>query len=116
MEGQPEYDPDQAWRDVETCDVEAYESWLEWRASQHDPVPARVRIEHAKFLSGKGTPEKQRAFVSELIQLQFKRFHDPGHSNGSTGGAISRRKTATDYDREAADRLASLPGKDPGPM
>ncbi len=28
----------------------------------------------------------------------------------------TRRKTATDYDRESAQRLASLPGEDPGPM
>ncbi len=65
-----------AWRDV-GADATAYERWLEWRQSVHDPVPAVRRIAEAKFLAAKGSPEQQRAFVEEIIRLGFKTMHDP---------------------------------------
>lgn len=83
--------PENAWRDITECDREAYENWLDWRQGEHDPVPPRVRLEHAKFLAGKGTPEQQRAFVAKLIQLEFRRLHDPiGHGNGTANGSAQQ--------------------------
>ena len=105
--------PENAWRDITECDPQAYETWLQWRTEEHDAVPPRVRIQDAKFLGGKGAPEQQRAFVDELIRLRFKRLHNP-IVNGGTFHA--GRKTITDYDREAAQRLADAPGEDPGPL
>jgi hypothetical protein len=104
--------PDDAWRDVTECDPEAYESWLAYRDAEHEPVPARVRIEHAKFLAGQGTPEQQRELVATCIRLQFKRLHKPMENGAGRGW----RKTYADHDRESASRLAALPGDDPGPM
>lgn len=90
---EPDFDPNDAWREAHpNCDSQAYESWLAYRAEAHDPVPPRVRIEHAKFLAAKGTAEEQRAFVSRLIQLQFKRLHEPGGNGGSTTAAGEPRK------------------------
>jgi hypothetical protein len=73
------YDPDQAWRDIEGCDLQAHETWIEYRAQAGDAVPPHTRIVNAKFLAGKGSPEAQQAFVDELIRLQFKRLHNPVH-------------------------------------
>jgi uncharacterized protein YdaU (DUF1376 family) len=77
------------WRDVETCDQVAYQTWLDWRASENDTVPDRVRIQDAKFLGGKGSPAQQREFIDKLIRLRFKRLHDPieHRSNGAQPGA-----------------------------
>lgn len=73
------YDPNQAWRDVVGCDPQAHETWLEYRAQAGDNVPPHTRVVNAKFLAGKGGPEAQRAFIDELIRLQFKRLHNPVH-------------------------------------
>lgn len=94
-----------AWRDVTECDPQAYESWLAWRASEHDPVPPFVRLQHAKFLAGKGSAEKQRAFIAELIQRQFKRLHDPrqhGNPNGHAQEQPAGRTWQPDDDEESA--------------
>jgi uncharacterized protein YdaU (DUF1376 family) len=69
--------PHERWRDVGACDPVAYTTWLEWRASENDTVPDRVRIQDAKFLGGKGSPAQQREFIDKLIRLRFKRLHDP---------------------------------------
>lgn len=81
--GRPRSGAEHAWRDVTECDPQAYQAWLAYREEAGDSVPPSVRIQHAKFLGGKGTPEHQRAFVDELIRRQFKRLHDPFHPVGS---------------------------------
>lgn len=73
--------PGEAWRAVEGCDAQAHETWLEYRIQAGDDPPPHVRLVNAKFLAGKGSPEAQRAFVDELIRLQFRRLHDPVHGN-----------------------------------
>ena len=85
--------PRDAWRDVTECDPQAYQTWLEWRAEENDVVPPRVRIQDAKFLGGKGTPDQQRAFVDELVRLRFKRLHDPIDRSSSRSPSGGGRKT-----------------------
>ena len=97
-----------AWRDITECDAQAYERWLEWRTSEHDPVPPYVRVEHAKFLAGKGTPEQQRTFVAKLVRMQFKRLHDPIEPRGalpSPERAQSARQEAVRADTQELERL-----------
>lgn len=105
--------PTDAWRDITECDAQAYENWLAWRQSERDPVPSFARLEHAKFLATKGTPEQQRAFVAELIRRQFKRLHDPitpatgsGASNGSRKSTFDDNMAALDAHIAAQERPA----------
>ena len=94
--------PRDAWRDVTECDPQAYQTWLEWRAEEHDVVPPRVRIQDAKFLGGKGSPEQQRGYIDELIRLRFKRLHDPIERRSTSGGANPNRSTTAFEQRMAA--------------
>lgn len=94
-------DPDnpfERWRDVEACDPTAYETWLEWRASENDTVPERVRIQDAKFLGGKGTPTQQREFIDKLIRLRFKRLHDPIEHRQNGSNAAGHAKPTSDQE------------------
>jgi hypothetical protein len=95
-----------AWRDVTECDPQAYQAWLDYREEAGDAVPPTVRIQHAKFLGGKGSPEQQRDFVAELIRRQFKRLHDPFHREGDSTRGPQKRRDPRDESREPPDALA----------
>lgn len=92
-EGKPPEGPIEAWRDVDRCDVQAHETWLAYRAEAGDTVPSHTRLVNAKFLAGKGSPEAQRAFIDEIIRLQFKRMHNPVHGNGGDGKPAKEGRT-----------------------
>jgi hypothetical protein len=104
-----ERDPLEAWRDVAGCDPQAYEAWLEWRSSEHDPVPARVRLQDAKFLAPKGSPAQQREFIDRLIRLRFRRLHDPiePRRNGGTARPESTPNQEAAKLRELMDGRAA---------
>jgi hypothetical protein len=102
----------QQWqRAVPTCNPVAYLAWLDWRESEHDPVPAAIRVTEAEFLATKGTAEQQSAFVKEIVRLRFKRMHDPIPTSSSANGS---RKTFDDTEREARELLEGAGGDDPG--
>lgn len=111
--GKGSHSPNDAWRDITECDPKAYETWLQWRLEENDVVPPRVRIQDAKFLGGKGTPEQQRAFIDELIRLRFKRLHNPitPGANGGGSGAASVRKAT--FDDNMAELDAYIAAKEP---
>jgi hypothetical protein len=107
-----------AWRDVIECDPEAYEAWLAYRQAENDSVPELVRLSHAKWLGGIQPPERQRELVATCIRLRFKNLRDPdvGGRFPNGGATTNGRKTYADYERESNERLATLPGEDPGPL
>jgi hypothetical protein len=112
------------WRGVTECDPQAYEAWLEYRDERGDPVPPHVRIQHAKWLGGKGSAETQRALVDTCIRLEFKRLHDPiEHGRGHGGNASGNGRkpyipapTAAQMEREIAQGLRNAEGTWIGPQ
>lgn len=92
------WEPHEAWRDVETCDPVAYTTWLDWRASENDTIPDRVRIQDAKFLGGKGSPAQQREFIDKLIRLRFKRLHNPIEQRQNGGSSAGQSKPAPEQE------------------
>lgn len=110
--GQEETEALERWRrDSPACSPEAYKVWLDWRASEHDQVPAAVRVAEANFLASKGTAEQQTAFVAEIVRLRFKRMHDPMTSGAGMNGSSSR---IDDSARESRELLEKAYGDDPG--
>jgi uncharacterized protein YdaU (DUF1376 family) len=81
VKGKPADNPDDplhTWkRDEPQCDVQAHETWIEYRTQEGEDLKAHVRLMNARFLAKKGTPEQQRAFIEKIIRLKFKRIAEP---------------------------------------
>jgi hypothetical protein len=110
------------WRSLKGIDAPSFERWLgHLTTAKRLTLNPEQRVIHAEELIAQGGPAEQADVVKfsigrdakSLIPIADVRQRRAGMSQtrGGTG-----RKTLEDYDRESAQRLAALPGDDPGPL